>query len=118
MPSARHLAGAVLVAALAVCQVCAQAPRFGGVRVELRPNPRVIPADGQSFSTVRAELRDGNNRPVPDGTRVVFRIEGGSLDSGGRLEKNHLYLVTIEGGGLKATASTVKVLARGSYTIT
>lgn len=49
---------------------------------------------------------------------LVDMTGGGSLDSGGSLEKNHLYLVTIEGGGLKATASTVKVLARGSYTIT
>jgi hypothetical protein len=49
---------------------------------------------------------------------LVDMTGGGSLDSGGNLEKNHLYLVTIEGGGLKATASTVMVLARGSYTVT
>ncbi len=49
---------------------------------------------------------------------LVDMTGGGSLDNGGSLVKNHLYLVTIEGGGLKATASTVMVLARGSYTIT
>jgi len=91
-----------------VCQVCAQAPRFGGVRVELRPNPRVIPADGQSFSTVRAELRDGNNRPVPDGTRVVFRIEGGSLDSGGG-ERRAVVTVETSGGAATVFATSTQV---------
>jgi hypothetical protein len=47
----------------------------------------------------------------------VDTTAGGCLDSGGSLSANHLYLVTIDGGGLKATASTVKVLARGSYTV-
>jgi hypothetical protein len=42
---------------------------------------------------------------------------GGTLNSGGSLTANHLYLVTIEGGGLKATASTVMVLIRGPYTV-
>jgi hypothetical protein len=48
---------------------------------------------------------------------LVDMTGGGTLDSGGSLAANHLYLVTIEGGGLKATASTVMVLIRGSYTV-
>ena len=31
--------------------------------------------------------------------------------------KNHLYMMTIEGRGVKAGSGTVKVLVRGSYTI-
>jgi len=39
------------------------------------------------------------------------------LNDGKSLVKNHLYMVTIETRGVKATADTVKVLVRGSYTV-
>lgn len=48
---------------------------------------------------------------------LVDTTGGTALNSGSSLVKNHLYMVTIEGGGFTATADTVKVLARGSYTI-
>lgn len=108
---------------LVTCAVClcvllssvalAQAPRFDSVRIELRPNPRMVPADGQTSSTVRAELRDKENRPVPDGTVVVFRIEGGSLDAGGG-QRRSAVTVTTSGGAVTIWATSTTV---GSATI-
>ena len=34
-----------------------------------------------------------------------------------RLAANHLYMMTIEGRGVKAGSDTTKLLVRGSYTI-
>lgn len=39
------------------------------------------------------------------------------LNNGGALSQNHLYMMTIEGRGVKATANTTKLMVRGSYTI-
>ena len=40
-----------------------------------------------------------------------------SLNNGGALAANHLYMMTIEGRGVKAGSDTTKLLVRGSYTI-
>ena len=48
---------------------------------------------------------------------LIDTTSAGTLNNGGALEKNHLYMMTIEDRGVKATASTVKVLVRGSYTV-
>ncbi|MGE4354747.1 MAG: hypothetical protein AB7D36_11775 [Oscillospiraceae bacterium] len=48
---------------------------------------------------------------------LIDASTGGSIDDGASLTTNHLYMVTIDGHGIKATASTVKVLVRGEYTI-
>jgi len=85
-----------------------QAPRFDGIRIELRPNPRVVPADGQTAATVRADLRNSANRPVPDGTRVVFRIEGGSLGAGGG-ERRSAVTATTTGGSATVWATSTTV---------
>lgn len=39
------------------------------------------------------------------------------LNNGGALVQNHLYMMTIEGRGVKATAATTKLLVRGGYSI-
>ena len=39
------------------------------------------------------------------------------LGNGGALAANHLYMMTIEGRGVKAGSDTTKLLVRGSYTI-
>ena len=41
----------------------------------------------------------------------------GGCYGGGALVQNHLYMMTIEGRGVKATAATTKLLVRGGYTI-
>lgn len=40
------------------------------------------------------------------------------LNNGGGLAQNHLYMMTIENRGVRATAATTKLLVRGGYTIT
>ena len=41
----------------------------------------------------------------------------GTLNNGGALAQNHLYMMTIEGRGVRATAATTKLLVRGNYTV-
>lgn len=48
---------------------------------------------------------------------LIDCTKGATLNNGSALVKNHLYMVTIETRAVKATADTVKVLARGNYTI-
>ena len=48
---------------------------------------------------------------------LVDTTTGGNLNDGGALVQNHLYMMTIEGRGVRATAATTKLLVRGSYTI-
>ncbi len=48
---------------------------------------------------------------------LIDETGGGSLDNGGSLVKNHLYMMTISERGVKATAGTTKLLVRGSYRI-
>lgn len=48
---------------------------------------------------------------------LIDETDGTTLNGGGALVKNHLYMMTIEDRGVKATAGTVKLLVRGSYRI-
>ena len=48
---------------------------------------------------------------------LIDTTDGTTLNNGGALQTNHLYMVTIPTRGVKATADVVKVLARGSYTV-
>ena len=42
---------------------------------------------------------------------------GGTLNNGGALTANHLYMATIADRTVQATAATVKLLVRGEYTV-
>ena len=53
----------------------------------------------------------------PSDPGLVDETTASTLANGGALAQNHLYMMTIEGRGVRATAGTVKVLARGSYTV-
>ena len=52
-----------------------------------------------------------SNRPG-----LVDTSSTGELNDGERLEKNHLYMVTINGNGFRAVG-TVKAVIRGDYTV-
>lgn len=53
----------------------------------------------------------------PDYPRLIDETDGTELGSAGSvLTKNHMYMVTIQGNGIKA-ASSSKVLIRGDYTV-
>ena len=63
-------------------------------------------------------LRVGSAACVsPSAPGLIDETTAGTLNNGGALVQNHLYLMTIEGRGVQATAATTKLLVRGSYSI-
>ena len=63
-------------------------------------------------------LRVGSASVQADGSPALIDLStGGTVNSGASLEKNHLYMSTIEGRTLSADTATVKVLVRGGYTV-
>ena len=87
--------------------------------------------DDSSFSVVR--LNQGQVLRGSIGTELMLRVGSAvcyaesstgiidtttstTLENGNSMQTNHMYMVTIEGRGMKAT-SYVMVLVRGSYTI-
>lgn len=88
----------------------------------------------QSANFVLVELSKGQTLTGGVGCEVMLRIgkavcaspsapglidetSGTSLNNGSALVQNHMYMMTIEGRGVKASTDTVKVLVRGAYTI-
>lgn len=78
-------------------------------------------------------LSDGEKLVCSRGTELLLRIggavvtaedipglvdttDGGNLNDGEELEKNHMYMVTIEGHGIRAVG-TVKIIVRGEWEI-
>ena len=53
----------------------------------------------------------------PSDPGLIDETTAATLANGGALVQNHLYMMTIEGRGVRATAAVTKVLARGSYTV-
>jgi len=77
-------------------------------------------SNGQTLTcSVGAEimLRVGTATGVGTAPALVNYTSGATLSSGTALTTNHMYLVTINGNGVRATASTVRVLVRGNYTL-
>ena len=54
---------------------------------------------------------------APSAPGLIDETDASILNNAGTLVKNHLYMMTIEGRGVKATAATTKLLVRGTYTI-
>ncbi len=54
---------------------------------------------------------------APSSPGLIDETDASTLGGGGELVKNHLYMMTIDERGVKATAATTKLLVRGSYTI-
>ena len=53
----------------------------------------------------------------PSNPGLIDESSAVTLSNGGSLATNHLYMMTIDGRGVKATSGTVKLLVRGGYTI-
>ena len=53
----------------------------------------------------------------PSSPGLIDETSAGTLNNSGALAQNHLYMMTIENRGVKATAATTKLLVRGTYTI-
>ena len=65
-----------------------------------------------------AMLRVGTAACVaPSAPGLIDTTSGETLNNGSALITNHLYMATIAGRSIKATAATTKVLVRGSFTI-
>ena len=63
-------------------------------------------------------LRIGSASCVsPSNPGLIDETAAAAQNNGGALAVNHLYMMTIEGRGVKAGAATTKLLVRGSYTI-
>ena len=63
-------------------------------------------------------LRVGAGECVsPSNPGLIDETDGTALGNGGKLARNHLYMMTVDGRGVKAAAATVKLLARGGYSI-
>ena len=54
----------------------------------------------------------------PSTPGLIDETTATTLNNGGALTQNHLYMMTIEGRGVQATAATTKLLVRGGYTVT
>ena len=79
-----------------------------------------IPAGKTLVGDIGCEvmLRVGGATCVsPSTPGLIDETTGGTLENGKALVKNHLYMMTIEGRGVKAGAATTKLLVRGTYTI-
>lgn len=53
----------------------------------------------------------------PSAPGLIDQSSASVLNNNGALVQNHLYMMTIEGRGVKATAGTTKLMVRGGYTI-
>lgn len=53
----------------------------------------------------------------PSDPGLIDETAGTTLAGGASLVQNHLYMMTIDGRGVRAASGTTKVLARGSYTV-
>lgn len=54
----------------------------------------------------------------PSSPGLIDETSAGVLENGGALARNHLYMMTIEGRGIRADAATTKLMVRGGYTVT
>ncbi len=63
-------------------------------------------------------LRVGTAECVtPSAPGLIDETDASTLGNGAALVKNHLYMMTIDERGVKATAETTKLLVRGGYTV-
>ena len=102
------------------------------LQVSQSSSSATAPGKADVFSVVT--LSKGQSLTCPVGVEIMLRVgtatgfgsapalvnytSGATLASGSELVVNNMYLVTIEGNGVRATADTVKVLARGNYKVT
>ena len=76
-----------------------------GQILEGQPGCEILPRLGSCTAS-------GSDYPA-----LVDTTSGGELSGGETLEKNHLYMVTIAGNGIRAAEDNTKILVSGSYAI-
>ena len=78
---------------------------------------RLPKQEGPVWSEAEVEGLNSYSCPTCGAELVCDETTAATLNNGGALAVNHLYMMTIEGRGVKAGAATTKLLVRGSYTI-
>ena len=94
-------------------------------------NQTVTPGEADGFKLVT--LNKGQSLTCSIGAELLLRLgsatcfgaapalidytDGATLSSGTAMTVNHMYTVTIEGNGVKATTDNVRILIRGTYKI-
>ena len=108
--------------------------KIADIEARLKANQSIVsqtPGSADRFSVVT--LNRGQSLTCSVGAEIMLRVgtangsgstpalvnytTGDALSPGNALTANNMYLITIEGNGVRATADTVKVLVRGSYRI-
>ncbi|MCL1828209.1 MAG: hypothetical protein FWG32_01805 [Oscillospiraceae bacterium] len=101
-------------------------------KTELDKTKEDLGGSGESFKVIT--LSNGQTLKASVGCEMLLRVgtakvaasdspglvdvtDGGTINNGSALTANHLYMVSIEGNGVTATAATVRLMVRGSYTI-
>ncbi|MGQ9730031.1 MAG: hypothetical protein ACUVX8_02040 [Candidatus Zipacnadales bacterium] len=79
IPYAVGWAGLLLLLELNGARCLAQTVRVGDSRILISANPTRLPADGQTVSRIRIEVRTRDNAPAPDGTPVTVNTDIGAL---------------------------------------
>ena len=87
----------VILSGVGVSRGHPQSIRFGGNRIVITASPMRLPADGQTASRLRIEVRGRDNAPVPDGTEVVVSTDLGDLTTD-LASKQRSTAVPTEGG--------------------
>ena len=54
---------------------------------------------------------------APSSPGLIDQTGGAVLNDGAALAVNHLYMMTVQGRGVRAESKTVKLLVRGTYTV-
>ncbi len=97
---------------LLICSVGVEAApsRF---TMYLKAHPQAIVADGQSETTISAEVRDPKNNPVPDGTVVNFTASVGTIQRSARTSAG-VARVQLQSPAVVGTAVVSAVVENGS----
>lgn len=113
-------------------KIAARNAQLGYAAPETPPGTTPIGTSASSFTVVT--LSNGQTLTGDIGCEVMLRVgsavcvsssnpglidesSAAVLNNGGALAQNHLYMMTIENRGVRATAATTKLLVRGGYTI-
>lgn len=98
-----------------------QAPQSSGAGSSSATYTVVTLSNGQRLSLgvgCEVMLRVGSAAVSANTSPALIDVStGGSLNSGGTLTANHLYMATISDRFVTATAETVKLMVRGEYTV-
>ena len=109
---------AQLNTAIADYKMAVEGGRASGDQCLLLRGYSHLRADAGPGGGMRGDAAGGHRHPGGQhGPGADRRKHRGTLNNGGALTANHLYMATIADRTVQATAATVKLLVRGEYTV-